>query len=105
MLRSKQAAMQHGESSANEAAAKQKHARKRIAIAAEALTNAADVTVPNVPKSEKVQILIGAVHPSGPRPLFRSRNPSTRLPSRLPSCCFDQLPTHPGLAPAGFDCL
>lgn len=38
---------------------KQKYAQKRIAIAAEALTTAANVVVPTIPKTEEIRTLIG----------------------------------------------
>ena len=43
----------------NEEAQKQRVARKRIAIAAEALTNASDVKIPNIPKTEAVLRVLG----------------------------------------------
>lgn len=42
-----------------EEAQKQRVARKRIAIAAEALTNASDVKIPNIPKTEAVLRVLG----------------------------------------------
>lgn len=38
---------------------KQRAMHKRIAVAAEAITNAADIPIPHVPKSEPTQRLIG----------------------------------------------
>ncbi len=43
----------------NEEAQKQKVARKRIAIAAEALSSASDVKIPNIPKTEAVLRVLG----------------------------------------------
>ena len=42
-----------------EEAQKQRVARKRIAIAAEALSNASDVKIPNIPKTEAVLRVLG----------------------------------------------
>ena len=44
--------------------AKQRHAKKRIAVAADALSTAANVEVPDVPKDDATSELIGA--PDGP---------------------------------------
>ena len=44
-----------------EEAQKQKVARKRIAIAAEALSSASDVKIPNIPKTEAVLRVLGIV--------------------------------------------
>ena len=44
----------------NEEAQKQRVARKRIAIAAEALSSASDVKIPNIPKTEAVLRVLGA---------------------------------------------
>lgn len=38
---------------------KQRAMHKRIAVAAEAITNAAEIPIPHVPKPEPVQRLIG----------------------------------------------
>ena len=43
-----------------EEAQKQRVARKRIAIAAEALSSASDVKIPNIPKTEAVLRVLGA---------------------------------------------
>ena len=43
----------------NEEAQKQRVARKRIAIAAEALSSASDVKIPNIPKTEAVLRVLG----------------------------------------------
>ncbi len=40
-----------------------KVARKRIAIAADALSNASDVKIPNIPKTEAVLRVLGAATP------------------------------------------
>jgi len=40
---------------------KMKGARKRIAIAADALSDASDVKIPNIPKTEAVLRVLGAV--------------------------------------------
>ncbi len=42
-----------------EDAQKQRVARKRIAIAAEALSNASDVKIPNIPKTEAILRVLG----------------------------------------------
>ena len=44
-----------------EEAQKQKVTRKRIAIAAEALSSASDVKIPNIPKTEAVLRVLGMV--------------------------------------------
>ena len=44
-----------------EEAQKQKVARKRIAIAAEALSSASDVKIPNIPKTEAVLRVLGTI--------------------------------------------
>ena len=44
-----------------EEAQKQKVARRRIAIAAEALSSASDVKIPNIPKTEAVLRVLGMV--------------------------------------------
>ncbi len=51
--------------------AKQRTARKRIAIAADALSTAARVDVPDVPKDEATTELIGA-RQTGCNPVFRA---------------------------------
>lgn len=52
-----------------EEAQKQKVARKRIAIAAEALSSASDVKIPNIPKTEAVLRVLGASLPFRPSSL------------------------------------
>ena len=57
-----------------EEAQKQRVARKRIAIAAEALSSASDVKIPNIPKTEAVLRVLGIalsrLFPSHPYSFF-----------------------------------
>ena len=46
---------------------KQRHAKKRIAVAADALSTAANVEVPDVPKDDATNELIGAGWHGSPR--------------------------------------
>lgn len=56
-----------------------KVARKRIAIAADALSNASDVKIPNIPKTEAVLRVLGAVtsivHPNPIRAFYARSTP------------------------------
>jgi hypothetical protein len=62
-----------------ENAIRQRQMHKRIAVAAQAITSASDVAIPNIPKTESARLLIGTLPMQAPSPTSPIPNPHPNL--------------------------